>query len=210
MAKLFALLALALTLSLLPQAATVRAQENHEYSPIQEKTINYKDWTYKSLKDDAPVNLREWSKNKKLVLVVYFAPWCPNWRYEAPVIARLYDKYRSQGLEIIGISEYGVRDEVKSFFGEKGAPYLVVTESEAREARDKTSHYTYRQASGDTRKWGSPYNIFLEPMKLMKSGDVVTEKAWVVNGELVEDEADKFIRSRLSTTLTLKTVTPCQ
>jgi thiol-disulfide isomerase/thioredoxin len=209
MKKLFTLLALALTLALLPQAA-LRAQENHEYAPIQEKTINYKDWTYKSLKDDAPVNLRDWSKNKKLVLVVYFAPWCPNWRYEAPVVARLYDKYKSQGLEVIGISEYGGRDEVKNFFGEKGAPYLVVSESEARDARDKTSHYTYRQATGDTRRWGSPFNIFFEPSKLSKSGDVLTEKAWTVNGELVEEEASKFISSHLMSALTLKSVTPCQ
>lgn len=209
MTRFFSLLTLCLTLALVPQAA-IRAQESHEYAPIQEKTINYKDWTYKSLKDDKPVNLREWAKNKRLVLVVYFAPWCPNWRYEAPVVARLYEKYKAQGLEVVGISEYGTRDDVKNFFGEKGAPYMVVTESEARDARDKTQHYTYRQASGDTRKWGSPFNIFLEPVKLAKTGDVLTEKAWTVNGELVEDEADKFIRSHLNTALTLKTTTPCQ
>lgn len=209
MTKFFALIALCFTLALVPRAP-LHAQESHEYAPIQEKTINYKDWTYKSLKDDKPVNLREWAKNKRLVLVVYFAPWCPNWRYESSVVARLYDKYKSQGLEVVGISEYGTRDDVKNFFGEKGAPYMVVTESEARDARDKTSHYTYRQASGDTRKWGSPFNIFLEPVKLAKNGDVLTEKAWTVNGELVEDEADKFIRSHLSTALNLKTTTPCQ
>jgi thiol-disulfide isomerase/thioredoxin len=209
MTKLFALLALAFTLALVPQAS-LRAQENHEYAPIQEKSINYKDWSYKSLKDDKTVNLREWAKDKKLVLVVYFAPWCPNWRYEAPVVARLYDKYKSQGLEVVGISEYGSRDDVKSFFGEKGAPYLVVSESEARDQRDKTSHYTYRQAAGDTRRWGSPFNIFLEPTRLLKSGDVLVEKAWTVNGELVEDEADKFIRLHLMNAVTLKAVTPCQ
>ena len=209
MTKLFALTALIIAFAAMPQAS-LRAQENHEYAPIQEKTINYKDWTFNSLKDDKPVNLREWSKNKRLVLVVYFAPWCPNWRYEAAVVARLYDKYKAQGLEVVGISEYGSRDEVKKFFGDAGSPYLVVSESEAREARDKTSHYTYRQATGDTRKWGSPFNIFLEPSKLLKSGEVLTEKAWIVNGELIEDEADKFIRSHLSTALTLKTTTPCQ
>ncbi len=209
MTKLFALIALVLTLALFP-SATLRAQENHEYAPIQEKTINYKDWTYKSLKDDKPVSLREWARDKKLVLVVYFAPWCPNWRYESSVVARLYEKYKAQGLEVVGISEYGSRDDVKSFFGEKGAPYLVVTESEARDQRDKTSHFTYRQASGDTRKWGSPYNIFIEPSKLAKTGDVLMQKAWVANGELVEDEADKFISSHLNTKLSLKTTTPCQ
>jgi thiol-disulfide isomerase/thioredoxin len=208
MTKLFALLALVFMLALVP-SATLRAQENHEYAPIQEKTINYKDWTYKNLKDGQDVNLRDWAKNKKLVLVVYFAPWCPNWRYEAPVVARLYEKYKAQGLEVVGVSEYGSRDDVKTFFGAKGAPYMVVTESEARDARDKTSHYTYRQAAGDTRRWGSPFNIFFEPSKLSKSGDVVTEKAWVVNGELIEDEADKFIRSHLTGAISLKSVTPC-
>jgi thiol-disulfide isomerase/thioredoxin len=209
MTKLFALFALVFTLTALVPHNIARAQENHEYAPIQEKTINYKDWTFNNLKDGKPVNLREWAKNKRLVLVVYFAPWCPNWRYEAPVVARLYEKYRAQGLEVVGISEYGTRDDVKKFFGDAGAPYLVVSESEARDARDKTSHYTYRQASGDTRKWGSPFNIFLEPSRLTKSGDVLTEKAWTANGELVEDEADKFIRSHLSTALNLKP-TPCQ
>lgn len=209
MKKVFALWALVITLSLMP-SAVVRSQENHEYAPIQEKTINYKDWTFKSLKDDKAVNLREWARDKKLVLVVYFAPWCPNWRYEAPVVARLYDKYKSQGLEVVGISEYGTRDDVKNFFGEKGAPYLVVSESEARDARDKTSHYTYRQASGDTRRWGSPFNIFFEPARLAKSGDLLLEKAWTANGELVEDEADKFIRTRLASAISLKSVSPCQ
>ena len=138
MTKFFALLALIFTLALAVLQSITRAQENHEYAPLQEKTINYKDWTFKSLTDDKPVNLREWAKNKRLVLVVYFAPWCPNWRYEAPVVARLYEKYKAQGLEVIGISEYGSRDDVKKFFGEKGAPYMVVTESEARDARGVT------------------------------------------------------------------------
>src|ERR687884_928986 len=107
MNKLFALVALIIALA---APAMLRAQGNHEYAPLEEKTINYKDWTYKSLKDDKPVNLREWAKNKRLVLVVYFAPWCPNWRYESSVVARLYDKYKAQGLEVVGISEYGSRE----------------------------------------------------------------------------------------------------
>ena len=193
------LILIALVFALAP-AASIRAQDGHEYAPLVEKTVNYKDWTYKNLKDDTEVNLRSMvakEKDKKLVLVVYFAPWCPNWRNEAPVAARLYDKYKAQGLDVIGVSEYGTRDEVRKFFGDAGAPYTVVTESDAREARDKTPHYTYRQATGDTRKWGSPYNVFLVPKKLNKKGDVLTEKAWVVNGELIETDAEKFVRESL-------------
>lgn len=177
--------------------AIARAQDGHEYAPLEEKTINYKDWTFKSLKDDTSVNLREFAKGKKLVLVVYFAPWCPNWRNEAPVAAKLYEKYKANGLDVIGVSEYAPRADSSAFFGQSGSPYMVVSESEARTDRDKTSHYTYRQATGDLRRWGSPYNIFLEPAKLNKTGDVLTEKAWVVNGELIEADVEKFVREHL-------------
>lgn len=186
---------IALVLALAPPLA--RAQDNHEYSPLVEKTVNYKDWTLKSLKDGSPVNLRSLAQGKRLLLVVYFAPWCPNWRNEAPVAARLYEKYRAQGLGVVGVSEYGTAADVRTFFGEAGAPYTVVTESEAREDRDKTTHYSYRQLTGDTRRWGSPWNIFLEPSKLKKTGEVLTESAWVVNGELIEADVEKFIRERL-------------
>ena len=193
MSRLFLFIALMLTLAPLP----ARAQGNHEYSPMVEKTVNYKDWTLKSLKDGLPVNLRTLAQGKRLVLVVYFAPWCPNWRNEAPVAARLYEKYRAQGLDVVGVSEYGTVADVRTFFGAAGAPYTVVTESEAREDRDKTAHYSYRQLTGDTRRWGSPWNIFLEPSKLKKTGDVLTESAWIVNGELIEADVEKFIRERL-------------
>ena len=132
------------------------AQGSHEYSPLVEKSVNYKNWTYKSLKDDKPVDLRTVVQGKKLVMVVYFAPWCGNWKNEAPVAARLYEKYKDQGFEIIGVSEYASRDDVRTYFGPTGAPYTVVSESETREDRDKTLHYGYRQLTGDTRKWGSP------------------------------------------------------
>lgn len=194
------LILLALVFACVP-SLTVQAQDGHEYAPLVEKTVNYKDWTYKNLKDDMEVNLRSMvaaeAKDKKLVLVVYFAPWCHNWQMEAPVAARLYDKYKAQGLDVIGVSEYGSRDDVRKFFGDAGAPYTIVTESEGRDERLKTTHYAYRQATGDTRNWGSPYNVFLVPKKLNKTGAVLTEKAWVVNGELIEADAEKFIRESL-------------
>ena len=191
MVKLFAVAIFLFALA----PATVRAQ--HEYSPLEEKTVNYKNWTLKDIKDDKPVDLRSVVQGKKLVMVVYFAPWCGNWRSEAPVAAKLYEKYKDQGFQVIAVSEYGSRDEVRTFFGPTGPPYTVVSESETREDRDKTAHYGYRQITGDKRKWGSPWNIFLDPANLTKEGDVLTEKAWVVNGELIEADVDKFISEHL-------------
>ena len=192
--------------TLILTSAAAGAQDGHEYAPVLEKTVNYKAWTLNDLASNKPLALRSLIQGKKLVMVLYFAPWCPNWRNEAPVAASLYEKYKSQGFEIVGVSEYGSRDDVKAFFGPAGAPYPVVSESESRDDREKTAHFGYRQLTGDTRKWGSPWNIFLEPAKC-SSGEVLTEKAWIVNGELIQADADKFIRDRLAANAV---ITPCK
>jgi thiol-disulfide isomerase/thioredoxin len=183
-----------------PAATPAPGHAAHEYSPLVEKTVNYKNWSLPNIKTAIDEDLRKMVAGKKLVMIVYFAPWCGNWRNEAPIAQKLYDKYKDQGFQVIAVAEYASLDDIKNFFGEAGPPYPVVVESESRDEKDKTLHYSYRQLTGDTRKWGSPWNIFLEPAKLNAKGDVLTEKAWVVNGELIEDEVDKFIASKLGAT----------
>jgi thiol-disulfide isomerase/thioredoxin len=189
---------------------SIAVQAQHEYAPLEEKTVNYKNWTLKSLQDDKPVDLRTLMQGKKLVMVVYFAPWCPNWRNEAPIAEALYEKYKDRGFQVIGVSEYATRDDVRNYFGPSGPPYPIVSESESREDRDKTPHFGYRQGTGDTRKWGSPWNIFLEPAMVAKTGDVLTEKAWVVNGELIEADVDKFISEHLNVAGKTAVIEPCK
>ena len=172
-------------------------QEAHEYAPLQEHEINYKDWTFKSAQTGERVNLRDWSRGRRLVLVVYFAPWCRNWKLEAPVVARLYEKYADAGFGVVAVSDYGTTDEIKAYFAEHPARYAVVVESDSSGEREKTAHYGYRRQTGDARKWGSPYNVFLEPAKLNAKGNVLAAKVWVANGELIEHDAEQFIRERL-------------
>lgn len=197
-------------LALLISPAIALAQDGHEYSPLVEKKLNYKNWTLQNLTSDEPQELRKLMAGKKLVMIVYFAPWCRNWRYEAPVAAKLYEKYKDKGFQVIGVSEYASRADVKAYFGESGPPYPVVTESESREDRMKTLHYEYRQLTEDKRNWGSPWNIFLEPEKVNTTGDVLAETAWVVNGELIEEDVDKFIASKLGGTTSAALIEPCR
>jgi thiol-disulfide isomerase/thioredoxin len=196
-----------LVIAILSLHVVVYAQ-SHEYSPLVEKTVNYKNWRLPNLQTQENDDLRSLMKDKKLVMIVYFAPWCGNWRNEAPIAAKLYEKYKDNGFQVIGVSEYASRDDVKNFFGETGPPYPIVVESEAREDKMKTPHYEYRQLTADNRNWGSPWNIFLEPAKVNKKGDVLTEKAWVVNGELIEDEVDKFIATKVQAPSTAKKADP--
>ncbi|MGQ9898186.1 MAG: TlpA family protein disulfide reductase [Acidobacteriota bacterium] len=171
-------------------------EDGHEYAPLQTVKLLYRDWTYPGL-DGTPTNLRTWMQGKKLVLVVYFAPWCGNWRYEAEVLSRLHAKYQSHGLGIIAVSEYGATDETRAFFGDTGPPYRVVIESEDRSKRGETTHALYRRMTGDFRTYGSPYNIFLDPAAVMETGEVLAEQVTVANGELIEAEAEAFIREKL-------------
>ena len=202
---LLALSFLALAIS----PSTARAQAGHEYSPMVESTVNYKNWTLPNLITDKQEDLRKLMDGKKLVMIVYFAQWCGNWRNEAPVAAKLYDKYKAQGFQVIGVSEYAFKDEVQGYFGKDGPPYPVVMESQLKDDKEDTAHYAYRKLTGDKRNWGSPWNIFLEPAKVSKTGEVLAEKAWVVNGELIEEEVDKFIASKVGAT-TASVIEPCK
>lgn len=171
-----------------------------EQAPLLEKEINYKDWTYKNVRDDKSLNLREATRGKKLVIVVYFAPWCPNWKHEAPFAQKLYEKYKKDGLEIVGVGEYDTVAAMKTNLDTFKITFPVVYESDSTQTKQKTLHYEYRKAVGDTRSWGSPWNIFIEPTKIEKKGDVLLKKAFIANGELIEADAEKFVRQKLGLT----------
>ena len=169
----------------------------NEQSPIVEKAIDYKDWTYKDIRTDKDVNLREFTKDKKLTIVVYYAPWCGNWNYDAPILERLYGKYKDKGLGLIAVGEYGPIVSMRSVFDRFKLTFPGVYESDNRDKRLSTLHYAYRQSTGDTRGWGSPWYILLPPSVIEKKGDTLTKKTFVINGEMIEAEGEAFIRKHL-------------
>ena len=169
----------------------------NEQAPILEKEISYKNWTYKNVRTGDEINLRDFAKGKKLVMVVYFAPWCGNWKHDAPMLERLYEKYKAQGLDIIAVGEYDPVDSMKANLDTLKITFPAVYESENRTEKQKTLHYEYRKSTGDTRGWGSPWYIFLMPPLMEKKGDTLTKKTFIINGELIEAEGEKFIREKL-------------
>jgi thiol-disulfide isomerase/thioredoxin len=173
------------------------AVAQNEQAPILEKEFDYKNWTYKKVNGEGEVNLREFMKGKKLVLVIYYAPWCHNWKYEAPFVQKFYEKYKDKGFDVIGVGEYDTVDAMKADIERKKITFPVVYESDSLQAKQKTTHYEYRKASGDTRNWGSPFNVFLLPENLKKDGGTLAKKMFVVSGELIEAEAEAFIREKL-------------
>ena len=176
---------------------SVFAYGQNEQSPIVEKEISYKNWTYKDIRSGNDVNLRDFTKGKKLTMVVYWAPWCGNWRHDAPMVERLHAKYKDKGLAIIGVGEYDPVASMKTTLDNYKITFPAVYESENRSEKEKPPHYGYRKATGDNRNWGSPYYVFLVPSMMEKKGDVLTKKTFVINGEMIESEGEAFIRKQL-------------
>jgi thiol-disulfide isomerase/thioredoxin len=198
-------------------AGLTAAFGQNEQSPIVEKDIEYSNWSYRSVRDSEIASLRDLAAGKKLVVVVYFAPWCPNWRHDAPMVQRLYDKYKANGLEVVGVSEYDTAPMAKANIDQFKLTFPIVYESEGRDQRSATTHSRYRRSTGDTRNWGSPWYIFLEPARFEK-GDVLVKRTSVINGEMIEAEGEKFIREKLGmpaaeasklTSMSKKETEPC-
>lgn len=178
-------------------AAFGLALAQNEQAPILEKDIEYKDWTYKSIRTGEDINLRELTKGKKLSMIVYFAPWCGNWKHDAPILQRFYDKYKNKGLEIVAVGLYDPVDSMKTNLEEVKITFPAVYESAERGAKQTSQHYNYRRSTGDTRNWGSPYYVFLMPSTMEKKGDTLTKRTFIINGEIIETEGEAFIRKNL-------------
>ena len=113
------------------------------------------------------------------------------------MLQRFYDKYKANGLGIIGVGEYDPIASMKTNLDALKITFPAVYESENRTEREKTLHYGYRKSTGDGRGWGSPWYIFLMPSTMEKKGDVLTKKTFVINGEMLEAEGEAFIRKQL-------------
>ena len=108
-------------------------------------------------------------------MVVYFR-WCPNWRHEAPIVQKLYDKYKADGVEIIGVGEYDSIANLQDSISFYKITFPVVYETTSANDRQKTDHFKQRTIAGDTRSWGSPWNVFLTPEVITPKGDTIAKR----------------------------------
>lgn len=186
-----------LTAVLLTLTFAFAAFAQNEQAPITKKEFGYNDWTYKNLSGNGETNLRTFAEGKKLVMVVHWAPWCPNWRHDIQFVRELNTKYGDKGLSIIGVGEYDSVAKMKSHVEFYKLDFPIVYSGTVPTDREKSNHFNQRRATGDTRKWGTPWYVFLEPGSLTKEGDVLATRVDLVNGELIKDNAEKFIRTKL-------------
>lgn len=173
--------------------------EKPDYAPIVERKLDFWDFTYKT-PEERLLNFREYAAGKPVVIVAYFAGWCPNSNRNGHVLERLWTKYRERGLGVIAVAEYSDADELRIHINRIGADYPVVIETKKRGNRKDSTHFKYRRAVGDKRKWGTPFYVIIDTQDIeVTAGKApLARRVFTVSGEMIESEAERFIEQRLT------------
>ena len=114
----------------------------------------------------------------KVVLVSFWATWCPPCRREMPIFTKIYKKYHGAGLEMIALSVDRPRDKEDVLKAARGFPFPVGMLNEAK-----------------TNDFGSPASL---PVTYVIGQDGIIKA--VLGGdssELSEKDLDSLIRSLL-------------
>jgi hypothetical protein len=182
-----------------PPASVATDDAKPDYAPIVERKLDFYDFTYQTV-EGGPFDLRDYAQSKTVVIVEYLAGWCPNSNRNGHIVERLWTKYRERGLGLVGVAEYSDANELRIHIGRIGIDYPFVVETRKRDQRKDSSHYKYRRAAGDKRKWGTPFYVIIDTRDIEPAAPKgpLARRVYTASGELVEAEADQFIRERIA------------
>ena len=110
----------------------------------------------------------------RVVVVNFWASWCIPCRDEAPVLQQTYERYRDQGLVVLGVDVNDFRQDARRFMRRYGITYPVV----------------YDGKGSTVGKWG--VRGFPETFFVDRSGKLVGER---ISGAVdIERNRDAFER----------------
>ena len=90
---------------------------------VQEGVVAAPDFT---TEDAAGNRVSSRSFRGRVVLLNFWATWCPPCRLEMPSMERLYGKFREQGLEIVAVNFMEPRELVRDFARERKLTYPML------------------------------------------------------------------------------------
>ena len=184
-----------------PSARVAADDGKPDYAPILERSLDFLNFNFPTV-DGHPFDLRDYARGKRLVIIEFLAGWCQNSNRNGHILERLWTRYREHGLGVVGVAEYSNDADLRTHINRIGIDYPVVVETRKLDQRKKSSHYKYRRAVGDKRKWGTPFYVIVDSNDIVSAVDEpFSRHVYTVSGELIEDEADRFIREHLANTM---------
>ena len=122
----FSLLSAALAIGVAAERADLlasdeRPEEGHVAPDFALKTLQGK-----------TVRLSE-LRGKKVVLINFWATWCPPCRMEMPTMQKIYSEYKGKGFEILAINiEPDAKDEIREFMKELRLTFPVLLDADMK------------------------------------------------------------------------------
>jgi len=68
----------------------------------------------------------------QLVLVNFWATWCPSCRAEMPAIQQVYEQYRDQGFMVLAVNMQESNTQVTAFAGQSGLAFPILMDTSGR------------------------------------------------------------------------------
>jgi thiol-disulfide isomerase/thioredoxin len=141
-------------------------------SKAEEVSQKASDFSLKNL-EGKTVTLSEY-KNK-VVIINFWATWCPPCRAELPDFVKFYNEYKSKGVEIIGITVNSKAPEVQSMVTQYKIEYPICMS-------DKKVEADY----GGIR--GVPTTLIID-----KAGNIVTKRIGIIKEKELVDIVKKLL-----------------
>lgn len=176
------------------QEHAVTGSQDHDYASLRNVDLELENFEVQTL-EGRKVRLGELVRDRKIILLHFFATFCHNSNYDIVTVNDLYRTYREEGFEVIGISEYSTAAELEKFLTRHKPLYGMFTEEET--GRKRTRHYRLRSRVGDERKWGTPLSIVIDGREIEPEGGTLVRRMYVATGELVRAEIESLIRRRM-------------
>ncbi len=107
-------LALILTLALVPAAGSAAAGLGHSLSAV-EGPLPAPEFTLPDM-DDEPHSLADY--RGQVVLLNFWATWCPPCREEMPSMERLYQTLKDEGFAVVAVNQFETPDHVFAYTGQ--------------------------------------------------------------------------------------------
>ena len=146
---------------------------------------------FDSLDGNSSRSLSDWKG--KTLLVNYWATWCHPCRKEIPLLVRLQAQYAAQGLQVVGIAtDETSEQDVKMFLKHMVVNYPMLM---------GTDEVGSMVAGFGGALIGLPFTVILD-----RDGKVLAIHA----GELQPDDAEKLVRSALTSPLPAPSTAPVQ